>query len=281
MHRKRRWSLKATLVTTSVVFLGVGTVAAQSVDVPWWVDSGLVYVADGVTVDGSVVISEDGFSGSLAKAKANYPETGEYIGCNVTAIPGNGQFIRCAARDAAGETSFCQSVYIGSELDFRKATALNVAMSINADSYIYVEHGGTSGDECQLVEVSNTSADFLAFEGGGTGGVEDCTLGNSTNLGAFGGAPVSVSNDACLVVTQFANPQFNYGPNRTMQLQNSGGSTSYPLSYEYSQTCTGAAGSGNFDHGWDDQYLPGLDDDCPLFIKLQGNGAATVSLNYY
>jgi hypothetical protein len=66
-----------------------------------------------------------------------------------------------------------------------------------------------------------------------------------------------------------------------MQLQNPSGSTSYPLSYQYKQTCTGAAGSGAFDHPWDDQYLPGMDDDCPLFIKLQGGGAASISLNYY
>ncbi len=284
MTRKKRWSLKATAMTVSVVLLGVGTVAAQSTGGPWWVTSGLVFVVDATApADGRVVIDTDwGFSGSVAKAKANYPDTGEYIGCTVSSIPDDGQFLRCAARNAAGETAYCDSLYEGSALDLRKIGILNAAASINADSFITVRFNiSGNGGDCDEVTISNTSADFLVYEGGGTGGVASCNMGNSTNLGAFGSAPVTVPNDACVVVTQFAQPWFSYGPNRTMQLQNAAGSTAYPLGYEYDQSCTGASGSGSFNFEWNDQYLPGLSDECALFIKLDGDGSGDVALKYY
>jgi hypothetical protein len=250
------------------------------VEEPWWIETDIAPSIDAVTQDGSVVVNEFGISGSLAKAKANYPDTGEYIGCKVTSFPDNGQFVTCAARDADGQTRSCESIYLGSGLDLRQVLNINAAQSISADSLILVEIP-TDGDDCGSITVSNSSADFLVLEGGGTGGVESCNESNSTNLGGFGSGSTSVPNDGCAVITQFAQPWFTYGPNRTMQLQNPSGATSYPVDYEYQQTCTGAEGSGSFEHQWDDQYLPGISDQCPLYIKLDGDGAGAINLGYF
>jgi hypothetical protein len=261
------------------VALGVGTVAAQSSE-PWWTETDIADSADVVTMDGSVAVNANLATGHIKKAAANYPDTGEYIGCVITTAPGDGQFLTCAARDADGGELTCDSIYGDGPVEFtqREQTAILAAASINENSFI--GFSVVSG-ECDTVTVSNSSADFLASEGGGTGGVEECDLNNSVNLGAFGGSSVSVPNDACAKVVQFAQPFWNYGPGRTMQLQNPSGTTSYPLDYEYAQACTGASGSGTFDSGWDDQYLPGISDQCPLFIKLKGNGSGTFGLNYY
>ncbi len=282
MKRHGRLSHKAIAATGAACLLIAGTVAAQSGGEPWWIEADIASPIDVVTQDGSVAISTLGFSGSLAKAKANYPETGEYIGCTMTALPDNGQLVRCAARTASGETLSCESLYLGSELDFRKALTLTAAQSINADSFIVVSVE-EDGEDCLSITVSNSSADFLVLEGGGTGdgGVESCNMSNSVNLGAFGGSPKSVPNDGCAVVTQFAQPFFQYGPNRTMQLQNPSGSTGYPLQYEYKQSCTGASGTGTFNATWHDQFLPGMNDQCPLYIKLEGNGSGNISLSYF
>jgi hypothetical protein len=261
------------------VALGVGTVAAQSSE-PWWTETDIADSADVVTMDGSVAVNANLATGHIKKAAANYPDTGEYIGCVITTAPGDGQFLTCAARDADGGELTCDSIYGDGPVEFtqREQTAILAAASINENSFI--GFSVVSG-ECDTVTVSNSSADFLASEGGGTGGVEDCTVSNSVNLGAFGGPAVSVPNDSCAAVVQFAQPFWNYGPGRTLQLQNPAGNTAYPLSYEYKQACTGANGTGTFNATWDNQYLPGISDQCPLFIKLNGPGSSSITLNYF
>jgi hypothetical protein len=82
-------------------------------------------------------------------------------------------------------------------------------------------------------------------------------------------------------VTEFAQPNFPYGPNRTMQLQAPAGTTTFPLPYEFEQTCTSAAGGGSISALWHDQYRPGLSDACQLYIKLGGDGSGTIALAYF
>jgi hypothetical protein len=277
----RKWPRAAIALGAVGVTVGVGTVAAQSGQLPWWEDTGVAFAADVVTTDGSVAIGAiANASGSLRKAKAKFPTTGEYIGCSVSALPDNGQFLTCVARTASGATLSCSSSYPGSSLTLPEQSTLAAAASINADSFVHFQ-AFNNGGGCAMVSVSNSSADFLVSEGGGTGGVQGCNEANSTSIGAFGGNLVTVPNDACVKVTQFAKPFWTYGPNRTMQLQNGGGTTSYPLNYEYAQSCTSAGGIGTFSGVWHDQFLPGLSDACPLFIKLKGSGSGTVKLKYY
>jgi hypothetical protein len=281
MRWTKRASRIAILMAATSVVLGVGTVAAQSGE-PWWTEQDIADSADVVTMDGSVAVNVPfGLAtGSIMKAKENFPDTGEYIGCVITTVRDDGQFLTCTARDAAGEELFCDSVIADGPVEFtqRDQTAILAAASINENSFVGFQ---VAGGECLSITVSNSSADFLASEGGGTGGVEDCTLNNSVNLGAFGGSSVSVPNNGCAVVVQFAKPFWTYGPGRTMQLQNPSGNTTYPLDFEYAQSCTGAGGAGRFDHAWDDQFLPGISDQCPLFIKLSGNGSGSIGLKYF
>lgn len=280
-----RWTRKGTRIALGVVaasmVLGVGTVAAQSSE-PWWTEYDIADSADVVTMDGSVAVNLNQATGSLRKARENFPDTGEFIGCVITTAPDDGQFITCAARDADGEELRCDSGFGTGANDYtrREQAAILAAASIDENSFIGF---GTDGpdDECFFITVSNSSVDFLANEGGGTGGVGECDQDNSVNLGAFGSFPRSVPNDGCATVVQFAQPWWNYGPGRTMQLQNPGGTTQYPVDYEYAQQCTGASGAGTFESEWDDQYLPGLSDECPLYIKLLGDGGGTISLKYY
>lgn len=282
MRWTKRGSRIAIGIVASSVLLGVGTVGAQMVEVKWWEEADIAESADFVTMDGSVVVNGNQATGSIRVAKENFPETGEYIGCVATSYHDNGQYVTCAARDAEGNELKCDSHLAEGTANYtmREQSMILAAAAIDESSFIGFATDGPD-DECFFVTVSNSSADFLASEGGGTGGVEDCDQSNSVNLGPFGGSSVSVPNDACATVVQFAQPWWNYGPNRTMQLQNPSGTTQYPLDYEYNQDCTGASGSGTFEHAWDDQYLPGISDQCPLYIKLFGSGGATVSLNYF
>ncbi len=275
MILRRKWSRKAIAASVGLALLGGGTVAAQSMT-PWWITTDLAPAAVVSVQNGAVAVNTSSslFSGSIARAKEKFATTGEYIGCNVTSFGDNGQFIKCAARDAQGQTASCQTLFVGSTLTLRQTMMLNAAMNINHDSYIYISH---NGGDCESITVSNTSADFLANEGG----VGSCNASNSVDIGAFGGSAVSVPNNGCAKVTKFAKPFWKYGPNKTMQLQNPGGNTSYPLGYEFAQSCTGAYGTGTFDSVWDDQWLPGLSDDCTLYIKLFGSGSGNISLSYF
>jgi hypothetical protein len=266
------------------LILGLGTVAAQSQQpTPWWHDVFQTGPIFGHSERGEVTISTDGplpyfvMSGNLGKAKQLFPTTGEYIGCQIFSDPNDGQFITCAARDAEGGTLECTSIYVQSTFLLREHMLLNAAVNLTDSHYVVVNVDPLT-QECLSVQVMASSADFLADGGPSTPG--DCNELNAVDLGGFGGPPVSVPTDACVSVSQFAQPDWSYGPNRTMQLQNSAGS-GYPVTYEYVQSCTGASGSGQFDGNFDDQYLPGLSDACPLFIKLLGDGNASLSLRYW
>ena len=281
MKLTKRWSRTATACAAGAIALGIGTVAAQSQGDPWWYDVFQTGPLFAQSEEGEVRVAFNtvfGFhlmSGNLGRAKQEFPDTGEYIGCQVFSDPNDGQFLTCAARDAAGNTLECTTIYVESNFMLREHMMLNAAVNLTDTHYIAVPVDPITG-ECLSMQVMAASADFL-----GDGGPPDpgqCTEANSIDLGVFGGSPVSVPTDACVKVTQFA--PWPYGPNRTMQLQNPTGS-GYPIPYEYEQTCTGASGSGQFDTNFDDQFLPGMSDACTLFIKLLGSGNGTISLRYW
>ncbi len=281
MRSTRRWSRTATACAAGAIALGVGTVAAQSMDDPWWYDVFQTGPLAAQSVNGEVrivrntVLGYHLMSGNLGRARQEFPETGEYIGCQVLTDPNDGQFITCAARAANGDTLECTTIYSANNFMMREHMMLNAALNLTDTHYVAVPVDPITG-ECLAMQVMAASADFL-----GEGELPNpmpCTGTNSIDLGVFGGSPVSVRNDACVKVTQFA--PWAYGPNRTMQLQNPSGS-GYPIPFDYQQTCTGASGSGQFDHSFDDHYLPGISDACPLFIKLRGSGNGNISLRYW
>lgn len=279
MMLTKRWSRIAAACAAGALALGVGTVAAQSQGDPWWWDAFSIGPISFQSDDGAVTIETDTvlgdvMSGSLGRAREAFPETGEYIGCSITSVDGDGQFMTCAARDAAGNTLTCTNVWGAGVFAIRQQTMMNAAVNLTDSHYLAVTVD-TSGT-CSSIQVVASSADFLANRELPS----DCTETNSVDLGPFGGSPVSVPNNACVKVTRFAKPFWPYGPNRTMQLQNPSG-TAYPVPYSYEQACTGANGSGQFDSNFDDQYLPGLSDACPLFIKLKADGNGIISLRYW
>src|SRR5690606_33284888 len=283
MRVTNRWSRTATACAVGALALGLGSVAAQSqMEDPWWHDVFQTGPLFGHSERGEVTVTLEGtqnhvMSGNLGKARQSFPETGEYIGCDIFSDPNDGQFITCAARDAEGVTLECTSIFVQSTFLLREHMMLNAAINLTDSHYVVVNVDPLT-QECLSIQVMASSADFLADGGSSTS--NECDEANSVDLGKFGGPPVSVPNDACVKVTQFAQPDWPYGPGRTMQVQNPAG-TVYPVAYEYEQSCTGADGSGQFDSNFDDQYLPGLSDACPLFINLLGQGDGTLSLRYW
>lgn len=164
MKAFNKWTVLAVGLVAGTAGVGVGTVAAQQAEEePWWHATSLALSADVVTMNGDVAVHESGLiaSGSVRKAKTNFPETGEYIGCSVRGFPDNGQFLICVARDAQGEEFHCESEYGvgGQDLTIKMQTMLMPAMNINADSYVLMV--GSSNGECETIEVTNSSADFF------------------------------------------------------------------------------------------------------------------------
>lgn len=281
MRSINRWARVATAAAAGALALGVGTVAAQSTGDPWWHEIFQTGASNGQSEQGEVTIVRnpplgiDLMSGSLGRAKQAFPETGEYIGCQVFTDPNDGQFLTCAARDAFGNTLECSTLYEPGQFELRQHMMLNAALNLTDTHYVAIAVNRLSG-ECASLQVMAASADFLVPREP----LGDCTEANSIDLGPFGGSPVLVPNNACVKVTQFAKPNWKYGPNRTMQLQNPAGNA-YPVEFDYKQVCTNKQGNGRFDHNFDDQYLPGLSDACTLFIKLKGTGNGIVSLRYW
>ena len=271
----------ATAAAAGALALGVGTVAAQSTGDPWWHEVFQTGPDNGQSEQGEVTIVRNpalGFdlmSGNLGRAKQAFPETEEYIGCQVFTDPGDGQFITCAARDIDGQTLECTTMYSPTQFQLRQHMMLNAALNLTDTHYVAVAVNRNNG-ECASLQVMAASADFLVPREP----LSECTEQNSVDLGPFGGSPVIVPNTACVKVTRFAKPNWRYGPNRTMQLQNPTGNA-YPVEFDYKQACTNKQGSGRFDHNFDDNYLPGLSDACTLFIKLKGRGNGVISLRYW
>lgn len=281
MKLTNRWSRTATACAAGALVLGLGTVAAQSQGDFWWHNIFDTGPAFGHSVQGEVTISIggpgpfDSMSGNLGRARASFPQTGEYIGCQVTTDFMDGQTLTCAARDAEGNDFQCITQFTPGGFAMREHMLLNAALNLT-DSHYLVVNVDPDTQECVSLQVMASSADFLAEGGSPTPG--NCSSTNSVDLGPFGGSPVTVATNACVKVTAFAS--WPYGPNRTMQVQNPSGN-SYPVPFTYQQSCTGANGSGQFDHNYDDQFLPGMSDACPLFIKLQGSPTGTIALRYW
>jgi len=281
MRLSKRWARIATVGAVGALALGAGTVAAQSPpgDDPWWRQVfdlggsnqsavGEVHIVKG-TPFGDIM------SGNLGRARRDFPVTKEYIGCQITTNPDDGQFVKCAARDINQVTLDCTLQFEPGEFELRQHMMLTAAGNLTDSNYITVYVDPVT-KECLSLDVVASSADFLAPREPLSG----CTESNSIDLGPFGGSPITVPGNACVKVTKFAKPNWKYGPNRTMQLQNPT-ATAYPVPMEYKQTCTGAKGTGQFDFHYDNQYLPGLSDACTLFIKLKGLSSQSIALRYW
>ena len=281
MRSNNRWSRRAIAGATGVLALGLGTVAAQSQPETWWHDIFQIGPIWGQSEFGEVTITSgvtgpyDVMSGNLGRARQSFASTGEYIGCQVFTDITDGQYLTCAARDAQGNTLECSNIFTPGEFMLREHMLLNAALNLTDSHFVAVQVNPLTG-ACVSLQVLASSADFLAD--GEPPNEEECTLSNSIDLGVFGGSPVTVPNNACVKVTEYA--PWPYGPGRTMQLQSPSGSA-YPVPYQYAQSCTGASGSGQIDAAFDDQYLPGLSDACPLFIKLMSDGNGVISLRYW
>src|SRR6187399_2603692 len=113
MRFSKRWARVATACAAGALALGVGTVAAQSGEEHWWYEVFQTGPDADQSEDGEVKIvfgnnnDPDVMSGNLGRARQEFPETGEYIGCQIVTNPDDGQFIKCAARDSAGMELTC------------------------------------------------------------------------------------------------------------------------------------------------------------------------------
>ena len=282
MRLSKRWARIAAASTVGAMALvGAGTVAAQSGTGPWWwaVFQAGDLASQSLAGEVRIVHNEAGtvMSGNLGRARRDFPITGEYIGCQIMTNPDDGQFVTCAARDSLGAVADCTLQFEPGEFELRQHMMLNAAVNLTDSNYIAVTMDPVT-EECISLEVMASSADFLAPREP----LSMCTESNSIDLGVFGGSPITVAANACVKVTKFAKPNWKYGPNRTMQLQNpTASANAYPIPIEYKQTCTGAKGTGQFDFHYDNQYLPGLSDACTLFIKLKGKSNQTIALRYW
>jgi len=283
MRLTKRWGRVAIAAAAGALAIGVGTVAAQSPPSRWWHVIFQTGPLANQSTNGEVHIelSTPGglgiMSGNLGRARQEFPRTGEYIGCQIITDPADGQFITCAAKDAAGKVLECTTLFEPDEFELRRHMMLNAAVNLTDTHYVAI--GVKSNGECAWLQVMAASADFLVPREP----LNDCTEANSIDLGNFGGSPITVPNNACVKVTRFAkflSPPWKYGPNRTLQLQNPSGNV-YPIDFDYKQACTGAQGSGRFNSNYNDQYLPKMSDACTLFVKLKGKGNGIISLRYW
>lgn len=103
-----------------------------------------------------------------------------------------------------------------------------------------------------------------------------CTAANSVNIGTQGG-DVTVSASGCVMISQFPS-WWQYAEPRALQFGVTTVGT-FPIPFTWSQACSNTSGSATFTSAWQDKLLPGIIDDCPVFIDLNGNG--NVSLRWY
>jgi hypothetical protein len=66
---------------------------------------------------------------------------------------------------------------------------------------------------------------------------------------------------------------------RNMQLQPDQGT--YPVPFQWSNTCTGRSGSGTFNYNWDNRVIGPVSMSCATLISLKGSGTGNITLRYY
>lgn len=258
----------------------VGTGFAQSGGgIPPWEELLITHIfLDPSNADGTVSVDLNNLyaAGSIEVAKAKYKTTGEFVGCHVRVTPFDGNLIRCAARDAAGNTLSCTKVVGTDELLTEEGQAWQTmmtaiaAMGETTHLRIQAQDVGAPEYECQHIYFANSSADFLASNPG-------CTEETAVDLGRDG-HETTVASDACVRVRD----QYPWWWNtKVMLFQNVGGTTGLPIPFEWVNTCSGSSGSGVFTHNWQDNYLNTTDSDCATLIKLNGNGNGTIRLRYW
>jgi hypothetical protein len=274
---KKRLTAAATLA--GVVGI-VGTGLAQSGGIPPWEELEISshFALAPANANGTVSVDTNAMyaSGSLQVAKVNYQTTGEFIGCHVRVTPYDGNLIRCAARDAGGNTLTCAKTVGTDELLSEEGqswqTMMTAIAAMGETTHLRIQADDVGGDdyECQHIYFANSSADFLASNPG-------CTEETAVDLGSDG-HETTVASDACVRVRD----QYPWWWNtKVMLFQNVNGTTEFPIPFEWVNTCSGSSGSGVFTNNWQDKFLNTTNSACPTLIKLNGSGAGTIRLRYW
>jgi hypothetical protein len=103
-----------------------------------------------------------------------------------------------------------------------------------------------------------------------------CTEATAVDLGAPGNN-VSVPVNGCVRVRDGYPPWWGV---RTMKLENPS-STSYPVPYTWTNTCSGSGGSGSFTADWQAKFLSVTSSACATLIDLNGTGSGNITLRYW
>jgi hypothetical protein len=131
---------------------------------------------------------------------------------------------------------------------------------------------------CGLVCVSGLCAEGTCVEDSSDDGrAEVCNPDTAIDLGGTGNF-VTVPTNACLMIDA-GFPSW-WGTSRTMKVQVNGG-TEYPLRADWVDTCADGMGMHTFTGNWNDMVFGPTSNACPTFIKLGGDGGASVDVRYY
>lgn len=102
-----------------------------------------------------------------------------------------------------------------------------------------------------------------------------CNEAAAIDLGPTGNE-TSVSTNACVKVTNYPG----WWATRNMQLQTMAGGT-YPVPFEWTNTCAGSGGTGAFTGEWQQQVFGPASSQCATLIRLLGLSTGQVTLRYY
>lgn len=141
-----------------------------------------------------------------------------------------------------------------------------------------VDCGASCGAGCQLGQRCAQNQDCASglCGNGLCQPAVSCTESNAVDLGAPGNA-VTVPIDGCLRVRD-GYP--SWWGRRNLQLQTADSGT-FPVPYTWSNSCTGAAGSGLFTAPWQSQVVGPTDLQCATLVDLTGSGPGTVTIRYF
>lgn len=121
-----------------------------------------------------------------------------------------------------------------------------------------VQNGDEAGEDCGGTEP-------------GCPACPRCTPFNSIDL-AVPGTVTTLPANACAQITRFPGypptliESFETGP--------------FPMSFSWSQECSGQSGASTFDRGFHQRQLIGMSLDCPIIIDLRGS-AANLGIRYW
>lgn len=169
----------------------------------------------------------------------------------------------------------CRSGYCASDDLCREPPASCKDEEQNGDE-TDVDCGG-SCPSCKTGQTCATDADCESYscDAGTCAELPACNLFTATDLGEPG-EWVTVRNNGCVKV-QSGYPA--WWDTRTMQLQPNDGT--YPVPFEWSNTCSDAGGADIFSHDWDNRFIGPTSEECGTLISLNGSGDGNITLRYY